>query len=455
MRLRLAAVIPLCAATLLGCTRGSSRPAEAAGEALVLEDVTLIDGTGSPPRPHVTLLIRDGRLREIYPHGTRPAPPGARTLPVAGRFVIPGLIDSHVHLATFDRGEIYPALLRHTLLGGVTTVRDMGGNTARVAELAAGGRTGPALAPRIYYSAVVAGPRWFATYDTARIRYWSSGRAPGSAPGVRLLERDGQIDGIVREARAMGATGIKVYSDVPPARLAALVRSAHRAGLKVWAHAVVPPTRPEQIVASGVDAVSHADQVVWSGAPAADPWDRAARGELFRTLRPDDAPYQGLYRAMRERGVLFEPTLLVMQMGAPARNAASPVSTLDTVPRWSVGAARAAFRAGVRLLAGTDAIGRETPNIHSELQLLVRQVGMPPVQAIQAATQHGAIALGAQDSIGTVSPGKLADLVVLRADPSADIRNTQTIEFVIQGGRVLPRTEGWEAPQFAELPPAR
>ncbi|HYE96406.1 MAG TPA: amidohydrolase family protein, partial [Rubricoccaceae bacterium] len=107
---------------------------------------------------------------------------------------------------------------------------------------------------------------------------------------------------------------------------------------------------------------------------------------------------------------------------------------------------------GVPLVAGTDALGRETPNIHSELQLFVEQVGLTPLEAIQAATAHGAAALGLADSTGTVAVGKWADLLVLRANPAEDIRNTQTIRYVIRGGQVYQRTEAWETPAQARPP---
>ncbi|HEX8454256.1 MAG TPA: amidohydrolase family protein [Longimicrobium sp.] len=426
--------------------RGAASPP---GDAVALEGVTVIDGTGAPPRPGMTVLVRRGRIAGIFAAGSQRLPAGTRVVPLAGHYVIPGLIDSHVHLATSDRGGIYPSLLRHTLMGGVTTVRDMGGRTEKVAELARAARTDTALSPRIYYSAVVAGPRWFATYDSVRVRYWSAGHVAGSAPGVRMLSADAEIDGIVREARRIGATGIKVYSDVPPARFAALARAARAQGLRVWTHAVVPPTSPGELVAGGAQVMSHSDQVIWAGAPAVG--DRDARRVLLRTVSPQGPAFAALFRAMRQRGVMLEPTLYVMQGrgdGVPAR------ASLDTLPGWAVDAAAAAHRAGVRLLAGTDDMGRQSPNIHGELQLLVRQVGLTPLEAIRSATQYGAEALGAQDSLGTIAPGKVADLVVLRADPSTDIRNTQTIAYVMQRGRLHARTEPWHRMPLSDPPAA-
>jgi cytosine/adenosine deaminase-related metal-dependent hydrolase len=443
--------LPLLLAIASGCAADPAhQPAD--GTVLALPNVHLIDGTGLPVQRNVTIVVRNGRISEIFPAGERPIPAGATRLAVEGLYAMPGLIDSHVHLATFDRGGIMELLLRHTLEGGVTSVRDMGGNTREVIRLARRQPGSTVISPRIYFSAVVAGPRWFATYDSARIRYWSGGDAPGEAPGVRLLDSDDAITEIVEEARRLGASGLKVYSDVPPARLALLTSAAHRAGLRVWTHAVVPPARPEEIVAAGADVLSHADQVIWTAAPpTADTWSREQRGVLLGTVHPERSPaLRSLFERMRQESTLFEPTLLVMQLGAPA---GADRAALDTLPAWAVGAARVAHAAGVQLLAGTDAIGRETPNLHAELQLLVRQVGLTPLEAIRAATFNAALALGAQDSIGSIMPGKMADLVLLRADPTVDIRNTQTIELVLQGGRVYRRESPWQTPQGALPPP--
>lgn len=443
------------AAVAGAAARAQPAPAGAAlGAATVLADVTVIDGTGAPPRPHMTVVIRRGLIAALHPAGGRPLPRGARVLDAAGAYVMPGLIDAHIHLATYERPPaLLRGLLRHALLGGVTTVRDMGGSVRRVAALAAEARPDSAPTPRIYYSAVVAGPAWFATYDPARIRFWSDGHAPGTAPGVRMLSDTTDATAVVRAAAALGAAGIKVYADVPPGRLTALAAAAHRRGLRVWAHAVVPPTPPQAVVAAGVDVVSHADQLVWAAAPASTAvGDRDARRRLLRATAPGAPAVDAVLDAMRARGTMLEPTLLVMQLGT-ARDGAAPAA-LDTLPAWAVGATRRAHARGVPIVAGTDALGGETPNIHAELQLLVRQAGLSPLEAIRAATANAARALGIADSTGTVAVGKWADLVVLRADPARDVRNTQTVRYVLRRGHVHARAGAWETPPLAAPPPA-
>lgn len=447
------ALILFAQCALAACT-GAQPASTGRGAITALRDVTVIDGTGAPPQPHMTLLTEGGRITALFRTGTQSLPKGAHVLDVAGAYVMPGLIDAHVHLATFERPpEILHALLRNALLGGVTTVRDMGGNAGRVAALAAAARPDSALMPRIFFSAVVSGPAWFATYDPERIRFWSDGRVPGTAPGVRVIVDTTNVAAVVREAVALGATGIKVYADVPPDRLAALAAEAHRRGLRVWSHAVVPPTRPEAVVAAGADVVSHADQLIWAAAPTSVTiGDRAVRRGLLRTVPPDAPALTALLETMRARGTLLEPTLLIIAQLGTTRPAETPSARLDTLPAWAVGVTRRAHALGVPLVAGTDAMGRQTPWIHAELQFLVNRAGLSPLEAIQAATEHGAMALGLADSTGTVAVGKWADLLVLRADPAADIRNTQTIRYVIRRGYVRERTAAWEPPPLAEPP---
>jgi adenine deaminase len=189
----------LLAAGCLGCTQADTT------RIVVLDNVTIIDGTGAPARPRMSIVVQGDRIIGIHEYGTRPAPAGAVALDVAGKYVIPGLIDAHVHLASFDRPITLPTgLLRFALLGGVTTVRDMGGQPERLAELVRASRAQAAVSPRVYHSAVFAGPEWFTNYDQPRLAYWSGGRPIGSAPGVRRIDDTTNIEAAVRAAAALG-----------------------------------------------------------------------------------------------------------------------------------------------------------------------------------------------------------------------------------------------------------
>lgn len=433
--------IAILAFVLLVACGGAPAVRDSAGVpgTIALTNVTLIDGTGDAPKPGVTIVVERGRIAAIHENGGK-VPDGARVVDLGGHWVMPGLIDAHVHLATFERGDLHPALLRNQLMGGVTTVRDMGGNVDVVAALARG-VTDTSVAPRIYYSAVMAGPRWFATYDSTRIRYWSGSHAKGTAPGVRLVDSTSDVDALVADAAKTGARGIKLYSDIPADRVEAIAKAAHARGMRVWAHAFVPPVPPARL-AELVDVMSHADQMAWAGAGEADTlWSREARSRLLARLEPDGPEMDAVLANMRKHETLLEPTLLVMVQSFARATEGRPNPSGDSILAFAAGVTRHAHRRGIPIVAGTDAMGTTVPGLHSEMQLLVTLAGLTPMDAIVAATRNAARAIGAEDSLGTLAVGRLADLVVLRADPTADIANTRAITHVMRGGVLRAREE--------------
>ena len=400
---------------------------------LAFTGVTLIDGTGAPPRAGTTIVIGGDRIADVFPDGSKPIPPNARTTDLAGRYVIPGLIDTHVHLATDPSGEDSLALterkLKSALLGGVTTVRDMAGDARMLGFLARAAATRDIVSPSIYYAAVFAGPDFF---TDPRVRATSAAVPLGEAPWARAVTGETDWRQVIAEARGTGARAIKLYADFKPGILTPLVAEAHRQGLKVWAHATLFPARPGDIVAAGVDVVSHATLLAFEADTVRA--DYRTRYRVDYSKIPLDAPALGsLLCAMAGRGTILEPTLYVYFI----RDSTSAVA------RWAAGITRRANQAGVAISAGTDLITSEDPDrlaelphLHRELELLVNQAGLTPQQAIMAATGTAARVIGVESLVGTVTPGKLADLVVLTADPLADIGNTRKIEMVVARGVV-------------------
>src|SRR5690606_7410632 len=178
----------------------------------------------------------------------------ARRVDLSGRFVIPGLIDSHVHLATPPNRKRAEAILRRQLYGGVTAVRDMADDLRAVGDLARASLVGEIPAPDIYYAALMAGPPFFAD---PRVLSVSRGFAPGTAPWMQAVDPDTDLRTAVTPARGTSATAIKIYAALPAERVAAITAEAHRQKMMVWAHSAVFPARPAEVIAAGADVVSH------------------------------------------------------------------------------------------------------------------------------------------------------------------------------------------------------
>jgi imidazolonepropionase-like amidohydrolase len=422
---------------------------------IALTNVTVIDGTGSAPQPGRAILIDRGRISAIQPAST-PIPAGYVVSDFTGRFVIPGLIDSHVHVGSQPRPpEIIEAILRNVFLGGVTTVRDMGGQAEMVMRLSSLSMPDSMPMPRIHFSTVVAGPgMWL---EGERAKHFTGGGSPGETPTVRRLLSEADIKPAVAAAKAAGATGIKIYNSIEPALVRAVIAEAKRHGLRVWSHTSVDPNLPSTLVEAGSEVLSHADQIVAEVVPPAARTMgaiaefRAARQAAFADSTTfTSLALRNLFSLMKARGAMLEPTLYVMRP-APDSQGRTPRqagSLYDAAARFTA----LAWQAGVDIAAGTDAIGGSTPNLHVELQLLVDDAGMTPLQALRSATQVGARTLGISDSIGTIEPGKRADLVILAADPSVDIANTISVVSVYKAGHRFDRARPMPTPPGARRP---
>lgn len=429
-----------------------AQPTERASETLVLANVTVIDGNGGRPKPNMTLVISGGRISDLYRAGKKKLPAAATVMDLSGQYIIPGLIDSHYHLNLGTRNKAREeALRRFALLGGITAVRDMAGDGIALAELAKAASDSNFQSPRVYFSALMAGRTWFVDQ---RVKIIMHGLPAGEAAWARAIEPDTDIVKAVAEAKAAGATGIKLYADLPPATVAKITGEAHRQGLKVWSHATVFPSKPSDAVTAGVDVLSHNNLLVWElvkDIPAIS--DKATNRMVGWTNVSVEAPAMtALLRQMRKRGTMLDDTAIWMKLRlVPAiekSEAAKPESERTpglaaAIENWSFGIVKRAHEFGIPLVTGTDfqehPDSQDFPNIHTELEMLVTKCGLTPLEAITAATRNGAKALGIQNSYGTIAKGKTADLVILSADPSVNIKNTTKIVYVIKGGKVYKR----------------
>ncbi|MGH8157345.1 MAG: amidohydrolase family protein [Rhodanobacter sp.] len=422
-------------------------PAFSAELPLLLTHATIIDGTGSPAKAGMSVAIEDGRIAAIYPDGSQAVPKAAHVEDLSGRYVIPGLIDAHVHLTGAEPDFAhYQPHLQTLLRGGVTAIRDMAGDDRLLAYLAGQANSGELVSPDIFYVALMAGPTFFA--EDVRAQEASAGEPLGHAPWMQAITPTTDIPLAVAEAKGTGATALKLYANLPADQVAKITAEAHRQGLKVWTHATIFPAKPSDAVDAGVDTISHSPYLVWEAAPKVpDDYRVRALGD-FTHISPDAPQILALFKAMKQRGTILDATLLpfVDEAQHHSKNVGAGIVA------WSYAVTRLAHQQGVLIDVGTDSSGvpddahgpdlNALPSVHAEMALLVEHCGFSPAEAIQAATEVSAAAMGQAAQRGTITAGKRADLVVLTADPTRDIRNTGKIAFVIKSGRIIRKDGG-------------
>jgi len=418
-------VAALLAGVALASGVAAARQNGAGVPSLLITNVTLIDGTGAAPRGGTSVLLRDGRIASV---GTALRESTALTLDGTGLFAMPGLTDAHVHLSGLPWAE-RAAQLRRVLDGGVTMVYDVASDLRNTSDLSRAALVGEIESPTIHYAALFAGPAFF---TDPRVVATSRGYRPGDAPWNREIRSDTDMVRAVAEARGAGATSIKLYAALDAPTVRRIGEEAARQHVRLIAHATVFPAKPSDLIAAGVTYLAHTPYLVWEGSPPSADFSRRARGDFAKV--PADGPVMtALLQSMKDHDVALNPTLWIFAEG-PAKDDLSALRT-----PWMFTVTRRAQQMGVTIAAGVDSLmtpGDPLPMIHKELQTLVA-AGLTPLQAITAATQGAAHAMGVDDAHGTVEAGKAADLLLVDADPSSDIRNTRRIRYVIKDGRIV------------------
>ncbi len=432
----------LVAALVIGM--GASALAEEKGaQARAYIGVTLIDGTGAEPQADMGVLVEDGRITAVAASAAlkKIVPEGAKIVDASGHYLLPGLIDTHVHLATVPNATRARAYMRRYLYSGITGVRDMAGDMRALADLARESRLQKIPAPDLYYSALMAGPSFF---EDPRPGAAAEGEVPGEVPWMQAITP--AVDMRLAVARAIGtsATGIKVYANLPADEVRRIADEAHTQGIKVWAHSMVFPAYPSEVVASGVDVISHVCRLAFEIAGKRPEVYHHKVALDFKSLDPRSPVVTDIYGDMLERGTILDATLW-LYANREVREAEKPEDKRDATvcPADFAGTlTEAAYDAGVDISTGTDGMlpfDADYPALFDEFEMLAEKANMPPLQIIRSATYVGARVLGLEADRGTVEAGKRADLVFLAQNPLEDIANMRSVILTVKGGTEYPR----------------
>jgi imidazolonepropionase-like amidohydrolase len=436
--------------SIAACQRAEEPPTPTT-DTLVLTGFSLIDGTGRPAAPNSAMTIEEGRISWVGPAAELTAPAGATTVDLAGKYVMPGMINLHGHLGnvvglTQDSDLYTRETVEHDLRTyasyGVTSVLSLGIDKDPIFDVRAEQRNGRPTMARVYTAG-------------QGLVYKDGFGGSLTLPGVPtpIIDSVDQVDAAVADQAAKGVDVLKFWTDdafgtvkrMPFDIADAIIASGHKHGLRVVAH-VFYLEDAKHLAASGIDALGHSirDQLVdqelidtmkrngtWLAAP---PLTRELALSSYATAPPF------LNDPFFMRGTTPEVLATLASPEYQQRMAADPnlrkyPVVLDTEKKNL----KMLADAGVRYGFGTDTgvPGRFHGYFeHRELETMV-DAGLTPMQAIVAATGSAAEFLQASD-LGTLEAGKWADLIVLQQDPLADIRNSQTIDSVYIAGAKVP-----------------
>jgi imidazolonepropionase-like amidohydrolase len=439
----LAAILALAIALASESAGAAAEPATS----FVYRGATVIDvRTGHELRGYA-ILTRGERIVRVAPEAQIAATADAQVVDMSGTFAIPGLINSHEHLATPPNRPFAEAMMKRDLYGGITAVRDMADDLRQVADLTRASLVGEIPGPDIAYAAVMAGPSFFADPRTHEV---TAGLVAGQVPWMRAVDETTDLPRAIAEAHGSGATAIKIYANLPGDLVAAITAEAHRQGMLVWGHAAVFPASPHEVIDAGVDAISHACMLAYQASPQM-PQRYAPRAGVdeARFSGATPAPVSALYGDMRARGTVLDATVWVYGQMARAHathpGGAAPYCSLALAERLT----GEAWRAGDTISAGTDgfaAPGDPWPALQDELELLHDGAGLSLLATLQAATLGGARAMGDERDLGALEAGKLADIAFLARDPLADVHAYKTVTLTVKRGVRYPRDDFRPAP---------
>ena len=445
------------AAAVAGVAKRFLSPA--AKRPVLFDNVQLFDADKGTFLANRAVLARDGKIAAIGAAGSLKTPPGAQVIDGAGKTLVPGIWDSHLHI-----GDDWSVL--SNVANGITSFRSPGTTFDRAVDATKRRANGSLLMGEPFISAII------------------DKKDPLAAQGAEVVSSEAEAIAAVRRIKDAGLWGVKFYTSMNPAWIAPAAAEAHRLGLHVHGH--VPATmKPSEAVAAGYDELTHLNFVVMESMPR-DVIDRAntrqrmeGPARYFKDVDLDAPLMAGFIADLAKRKTLVDPTIVIFegmltQDGGKPHPAYAPyMGIISPVIERSVftaggyplieGLTRDDYRksyakmvelvgrlhkAGVPIVAGTDGWGIE---LVRELEIY-QQAGFTAAEALQSATIIPARVVGADKRTGSIAVGKEADMVLVDGDPSTDLGALRRVVTVVSDGYVMDADELRTAAGFGGRP---
>jgi len=437
-------------AAMRGLVLGLALATSPASAELAITNVNLIDGNGGGPRAGMTVIVDGERIAQVRPAGSVKVPRGASRIDGTGKFLMPGLMDMHIHLIGAGQWRGLPnppgvavdrdaalSYLHGYLYDGVTSVYDAGNNSDLILTLRAQERAGAVVSPRIFATghAISYPGSWMAS------TFHGVG-APDWPETVKLLDAQiaagPDLQKLVIEKFGLGP--MPLTPSLPVDLMRKIVAYLHDHGVRTTIHATNEELAHAALDA-GIDTFAH---------PVTTARMSDAYVRLLAEKRIPIATTLAIFDEIIRLGedphylddVLFTDALSAEEISARKTEGRALFASLGWISWFKAlnpylrENVKRLHDAGAVLVLATDC--SEGPMVHREMEILA-EIGIPAADIIRMGTKNGAMFLGKERDMGTVEVGKLADFLLLDADPTADVHNVRRINLVIKGGQVIDR----------------
>ncbi len=408
---------------------------------IAIEHANLFDSESAEIRKSMTVLVEGGKIQSVGPDGQVAIPPDVQRIDASGQTLMPGLWDMHVHVVDLD------GLLQ--IAAGVTSVRDLANETEKALALKKQFDSGALIGPRIILAGFIDGP------------------GPYAGPTKVLVANEQEARSAVDRYAELGYEQIKIYSSVKPELVPSIIDAARKKHLRVSGHIPAYMTA-EQAVRLGYDEIQHANFLFLNFLAdtvqdTRTPVRFSAVAEHAAELDLDSQRVKDFIRLLKDRKTVIDPTvnvfegLFVDRPGKVARGFAAIADRLPpqvrrgllsggiTVPEGKDQRYRDSFEAllrmvkimydaGITIVPGTDSLAGF--GLHRELELYV-EAGIPPAKVLQIATLGSARVMKKDAQLGSIQPGKLADLILIDGDPASNISDIRRVRVVMKDGKTF------------------
>lgn len=383
---------------------------------LVLKNANILSKDGKKFLAAKDITIQGGEIVRIGRSAKHTD--GARVIDLSGKYVIPGLIDAHVHVTAKYKNNLENTFndLNYYLRHGITSVRDAAGDGDALLKAQIAIRKGERSGSDVFFASFMAGDWYYNRGQNIR-------KDPYTPWEQRLVPGD-DLDKAMADAKACGATGVKLYHSFEKKFLKNIVRAARRHGLLVWGHAMMYPANPIEVAQAGVEVLSHVSML--EAMKTDTLFNRRTTAMAYKDSVIASIDITPFCRMMKKHGAILDATLCVSEERSP----------------WVFPLLKRVHEQAVKISAGTDQIvdlNRSNPRLFDELDYFVNKCGFTPAEALYSATQISAEVIGQQQNRGSIKVGKRADLLILESNPLLDITSLRNIQSVIQHGKIIAK----------------